>query len=325
MKDWTKIQVFDRIYQAELCKDILEKNGIEAFIINARDSLFLIGEIELYVKDAEEAKAKALIDEFDGLTKINSFIMPRPMENFKKYLEQHGIEVIVKKKEDSEYILENYEIYIKNEDLDRAIPILRGEKLEGWVKIDSYNHTRQMKFRIEILEEKKIESIVIKKKDSNYHLEEVQVWVEEKNVEVATKLINQLNGWIKIETYDQLHRAEIREDFLGKHAIRSIIRKENSTAYELYVECHNEERSIELINEYKNWIKVDSFETIVEAEFCKEMLEENNVNAVIINRKDSSFLVGEIDLYVDEDSVEKAKNLILDYEKQEQSETQIEE
>jgi hypothetical protein len=313
MKDWTKIQVFDRIYQAELCKDILLRNGIEAYIINARDSLFLIGDIELYVKNSEESKAKALIDEFDGLTKINSFIMPRPIELFRDYLAAKGIETVYKKKEESEYILENYELYVKNEDIEKVIPILRGDQFEGWTKVFTYPHTRQVRFRYEILEEKKIDAVIIKKKDSDYHLEEVQIWVKNEDVEKANFLINLLNGWIKINTYDKLHRAEIREDFLGKKGIRSMIRKVNDELYELLVECHNEERAIEIINEYKNWIKIHSFETIVDAEFYRDLLEENTVRAVVINKKDASFLMGEIDLYVDEEDVEDAKLVFENY------------
>jgi len=317
MKDWTKIQTFDRLYQAELCKDILEKNMIEAVIINARDSLFLIGDVDLYVKNEDEQKAKALIDEFEGLTKIDSFIMSEPIELFKTYLAQLGIETIIKRKEDSKYILENFELYIKNSEIERVSPILRGDAFKGWTKVDSCVHTRQAKFRIEILQEKDIKAIIIKKRDSNHHLEEIQIWVENAKLEIATKCLFELNGWIKIRDFDQVYRADFREDFLGKHAIKSIVRKESDTSFELFVECHNEEKAIELINEYKEWKYISLFETIIEAEFYKETLERNGISAVVINRKDSSFAVGEIELYVDEDDLDKAKEIINDVNKTE--------
>jgi hypothetical protein len=317
MKDWTKIQTFDRIYQAELCKDILERNDIEAAVVNARDSLFLIGEIELYVKNANVAKAKALIDEFEGLSKVNSFILQEPIEKLKEYLAQHGIDSILKKKDDTNYILENFELYIKNEDLNLVIPILTGEKFEGWTKVDVCNHTRQTRFRIEILAEKNIDSIVIKKKDSNYHLEEIQIWVENKNAQKSIELLTMLNGWIKIKDYNQQFRAEIREDFLGRHKIRSIIKKIDENSFDLFVECHNEEIAIEIINQHKNWIAVESFDNLIKAEFYQKILNDNGIDAVIVTKKDSSLFQLEYGLYADEDDVEKSKKIILDIPKSE--------
>ena len=64
MKNWVKLESFGRLHQAELRKDILEKNGVPSVIINEKDSLFLLGEIELFVKKFDEAKARELIDEF---------------------------------------------------------------------------------------------------------------------------------------------------------------------------------------------------------------------------------------------------------------------
>jgi hypothetical protein len=318
MKDWTKIQTFDRIYQAELCKDILERNEIEAAVLNARDSLFLIGEIELYVKTENVAKAKALIDEFEGLSKINSFILPEPIIKFKDYLAQQGIDSILKKKEDSKYILENFELYVKNEDLIKIIPILTGEKFEGWIKTDSCEHTRQARFRIEILAEKNIDSIIIKKKNSNYHLEEVQIWVENKNAKKANELLIMLNGWIKIKEFNKQYRADIREDFLGKHKIRSIIKKIDENNFELYVECHNEEKAIEIINQHKHWIAVESYDNLIKAEFFQKILNDNGIDAVIVSKKESSLFQTEYVLFADEDDIDKSKKIISEIPKSEE-------
>ena len=42
--DWVKIYSFDTQYQAELTKGLLEQNEVKSVVINAKDSLFLIGE-----------------------------------------------------------------------------------------------------------------------------------------------------------------------------------------------------------------------------------------------------------------------------------------
>ena len=115
MNDWVVIQSFERIHQAELSKDILEKNNIKSVIVNEKDSLFLLGKIELFVKKEDEKKAKALIDEFNGLTKINSFIELKPVLLFQEVLQKDGIQTILKRKEHNKFILDNYEQLHKKE------------------------------------------------------------------------------------------------------------------------------------------------------------------------------------------------------------------
>lgn len=309
MEDWVKIQTFERIHQAELRKDILEKNNIQAIIINERDSLFLIGEIELYVQKDQEKKAKALINEFEGLTKVNSFILAKPIENLKEILDRNEIYAVIKKKENSKFILDNYELYVRNEDVDKTVPYLTGEKLKDWTKVDACLHTRQTRFRVELLEEKGIDSIIIKKRNSEYHLEEINIYVKNEHKDVAEKELNQLKGWIKIENYNKLHRAEIREDLLGKHGVKSII-KHKKNGYDLYVECSNEEKAIDIINQHREWTKIKSYPNIISARYARDFFNDNDVHAILINRKDRSFLLGEIDLYVDDFKVEKALNLL---------------
>ena len=88
MEDWVKLESFDRPHQAEIRKTILEQNNINAVVINAKDSLFLIGEYELYVRKEDEKMAHAIIEEFQGLTKVDSFILSKPLENLRDILIQ---------------------------------------------------------------------------------------------------------------------------------------------------------------------------------------------------------------------------------------------
>jgi|TARA_B110000116_G_C16510474_1_gene435367 hypothetical protein len=47
------------------------------------------------------------------------------------------------------------------------------------------------------------------------------------------------------------------------------------------------------------------------AEITKQMLEENNINVVLLNKQDSSYLMfGCIELYVDKEQLSKATDLI---------------
>jgi hypothetical protein len=60
----------------------------------------------------------------------------------------------------------------------------------------------------------------------------------------------------------------------------------------------------------KDWVKIYSTDVNYKAELLRGLLFENNIEAVIINKKDSSYLFGELELYVSTDNVIKAKHII---------------
>ena len=58
-------------------------------------------------------------------------------------------------------------------------------------------------------------------------------------------------------------------------------------------------------------VKLLSIDNPNKAEITKQMLEENNINVVLLNKQDSSYLMfGLIELYVDEKQLKKAKDLL---------------
>lgn len=62
-KDWKLIYATQKLYQAEMVKDILEDNDMEVVLMNKQDSFYLFGEIELYVRPEDVIRAKFLIKE----------------------------------------------------------------------------------------------------------------------------------------------------------------------------------------------------------------------------------------------------------------------
>lgn len=63
----------------------------------------------------------------------------------------------------------------------------------------------------------------------------------------------------------------------------------------------------------KNWVKIYSSAQIYTISLVKGMLRENEIESVEINKQDSSYnatIFGEIELYVLQDNVIKAKYLI---------------
>lgn len=59
--DWTEIFVTDQLFRAELIKGILCDNGVEAVIMNHKDSSFQLGSIQVMVNQENQEKAIAII------------------------------------------------------------------------------------------------------------------------------------------------------------------------------------------------------------------------------------------------------------------------
>ena len=58
-------------------------------------------------------------------------------------------------------------------------------------------------------------------------------------------------------------------------------------------------------------IKILSTDNPNKAAIIKQMLEENNIKTVLLNKQDSSYLMfGLVELYVQEEQVEKTENLL---------------
>ena len=58
MNDWIAVFETSQLYQAEMVKDILADNGVEAVVLNQQDSSYKFGDIRVMVR--EEAKKQAV-------------------------------------------------------------------------------------------------------------------------------------------------------------------------------------------------------------------------------------------------------------------------
>ena len=58
-------------------------------------------------------------------------------------------------------------------------------------------------------------------------------------------------------------------------------------------------------------VKLLSTDNPNKAEITKQMLEENNINVVLLNKQDSSYLMfGSIELYVNKEQLKQATDLL---------------
>jgi len=63
-------------------------------------------------------------------------------------------------------------------------------------------------------------------------------------------------------------------------------------------------------------VYIYSADTLYLAELIRQMLMEHNIPSYIINKQDSFYKFGEIELYVNRDHVIRAKKLITEFESQ---------
>jgi hypothetical protein len=62
---WTEVYLTGVPYLAELAKQMLIENGIDAIIFNSQDSVYLIGDISVHVKSEDTEIAHKYIQEFE--------------------------------------------------------------------------------------------------------------------------------------------------------------------------------------------------------------------------------------------------------------------
>jgi len=318
MKGWKEIASYDRLHQAELRKSILETNGIRAVIINEKDSAFLLGDIQLFVEEENLEKARFILEEFHGWTRINAFSRKEPVENLKQVLEKNEIECKLVQSLISGYFVIQYELYVKNEDVER-VRFFTNE-MQGWKKVDFFSSERQATLRIDIFNQEGINAIALKKRDANFNVQEIELYVSPEQYEIAFNISRgkKLDNWELLQTFDNLKKATIREDLLFNHDIDCIIIKHRNESaviesVSLYIRKKDEIQANELIAAHQNWTKIAAFGNIYQAEYYKSILEENNIKVVILNERDRTFLVGEIELYVNDEEIEQAKEILDDF------------
>jgi hypothetical protein len=66
--------------------------------------------------------------------------------------------------------------------------------------------------------------------------------------------------------------------------------------------------------EKDNWIMLYSSPLLYKVEMMKMLLEEENIDCVIVNNQDSSYLFGYVELYVQSTDVMKANTIIKNAE-----------
>lgn len=67
------------------------------------------------------------------------------------------------------------------------------------------------------------------------------------------------------------------------------------------------------MSDYEKWAKVFSTNNVVESSIVQSILKENFIECVEINKKDTAYLFGEIEIYVPKENAFEARQLIPDF------------
>lgn len=59
-----------------------------------------------------------------------------------------------------------------------------------------------------------------------------------------------------------------------------------------------------------NWVKIHVAESAFKAELIIGMLEQNSIQAVVLNKQDSAYLLGQVEIYARKTDALKAAHLI---------------
>jgi hypothetical protein len=64
----------------------------------------------------------------------------------------------------------------------------------------------------------------------------------------------------------------------------------------------------------KGWRKIYQTQNAYHAEIVRQVMEKENITCVVLNKQDSSFFFGNIEIYVKEEDTDKAQLLIQNFE-----------
>lgn len=313
MKDWVKFDSYSKAYEAELLKNVLHKNGIGAVVYNAQDSMFLWGELDLYVEKDKIELAKKVSLEFEGLDQIASFIKRRCLDNLGEMLEEVGVRSHIYQRTMGEAGLTEFVLYVNNEDSSVAKEFIN--HLAGWTQIASFNKQLQAAYRVEQLERNKIDSIVLNSDEKDNPSNEISLYVKRENAQGAKFLINSFEEWSLIDTFDTLQEAEVTSSMLHRKLIDVLenpIRNAQGEirAIEIYTLKDRAAEAKDLLSQSSDWGVFKVFKQANEALYVKEVLDDNGINSFIVNGIDSLFLMGDIKLYVEDRLMGKALEIV---------------
>ncbi|MCK5535765.1 MAG: hypothetical protein KAI79_03010 [Bacteroidales bacterium] len=319
MKNWIVVKSYERLQQAQFRKSLLEQNDIEAVVFVKKDSAFLLGNIELMVKSEDLNRTSEILNEFSGWTQIIRFTRKKPLEVLDEIFQQSEIETMLTTDFDSMLNASIFELYVR---VDKAQDIQSWLKSpKNWNLLTKCNHTKFLAYYYDILEKYKIEAIITSSINEISLETDYLLYVQPEKYDFARNLLAELRGWTVIHSPKNKDDAEKWVDFLEENNIPTIFEQESEYKnYYLYTQLEFENEATQLVNDNRDWMLAISFSDFHKAMLAKNILSQQNIDAIIMTKRDSAFLLGDIELYIEKEKLSEAKQILIEINKFESTE-----
>lgn len=63
-----------------------------------------------------------------------------------------------------------------------------------------------------------------------------------------------------------------------------------------------------------SWLKIYTSQQFIKSEIVRQVLIENEIEAILMNKQDSSYMIGEVEVYIHQSNFNKAIELIIENE-----------
>jgi hypothetical protein len=317
MDNWVKLISYDRIDEASLRKDLLQQKDIKSNIINKKDSAFLFGDVELYVNQDTYERALEIIKEFEGWKRIDSYYNKKQILTLQNRLTEMDIDSQIIERKSIDSIFDVAELYVRNEQFEKARQFL--DSPVGWEKIASFEKAMQAIYRTNNLDEHDIPSIVINVRDENLELMHVNIFVRQEDKDSAVSVMNVFTGWVELTSCENRDESEKIQELLNKKWIDVVEKRQETSPEAKFVLLVKEEAFDDakaVLESSITWTELLTCKNTVESAFYSDVLRQNDIDSAEISTKDSSFLIGDIKIYVEEKDLSKAGQIIENLQKE---------
>jgi len=241
--------------------------------------------------------------------KIQSFSRAYEADLRKEVLKNNNISAVVLAKQDSSFLLGDFELYVEQQDFEAAGIVL--QEFRGWTKVNSFPVLKPVTTIHKYLEEEQIEVFFTK----NNQVDEYELYVKNEDAEKAFELINTIKPWVLLNSYETVTQAVYRVQQLAKYEIDSIIIKRRASDKHLInvdvlVTPTQYKLAVQVTNEMVGWHLVEQYQTKTEAFLAIKMLEKEGIDILtkfVVSSEDS---IKQIELYTNFEKVAHCKELI---------------
>ncbi len=241
--------------------------------------------------------------------KIRSFGHYYEAELRKIILRNNAIPTVVLAKQDTAFLIGEYELYVGESYIEVANIIL--EEFRGWRKVNSFPVLQPVEIVQNHLESEGFKVFF----NQNNQLGEFELFVKNEDAEKALLSIDSMKPWVLLNSYETVKQAEFRVSHLAKYGVECIIIKRRASdkhlvSVDVLVSPTKYKLAMEVVNEMVGWNFIEKYKNKKEAFLILKVLEKEGIEVLTKFLISPEEKINYIELYVQFSHIEKAKTLI---------------